>query len=815
MPKILILLLFGFSSVSLISQNLEGVRICIDPGHGGYEGDDRQIFLPYGIVYWESEGDLATAFHLKELLESLGATVKLTRSENTNESDISLSQRAAIANTFGADFFHSIHTNGGGGHYSLVLYKEVDGLPAFPQAREMGDIMAPNLEYLMKTTAHYNRGDYSFLGFNLGVLNYANMPSTLSESSFHDVPEEGLRLKNSEYLKNYAWAIARSFLSYFNAGEFTTSRVGGVIRDFTSDEVVNEVRVDGLPGNATYTGDQNYNGFYALGDLAPGDYELVLSKEGYLNDTTTISLGANEYLDLDLTIQYYNNGFPNVDFYISGLPAGAGEVLGFHAEKSSDDGQITDFSWNFGDGSPPGTGIETSHIYTSDGSYDVVLTATDDSGNQSSITKQLRIETFPPGAPKLLSIIPSQHGIGLKISWQKSPESNLVSYLLYVSENEDFSDAWLLNQCDAGQYHFTIDSFGIPGKSYFFRLRSENIVHQLSEAGDTYALYVGTGVSGQQDVLIVNGFNRKASYPYSSHSFVNTYLTSIARLGDFHIASCSNAAVALNEVVLSDYDIVCWFLGDESTADESFSSTEQSRIRTYLEKGGKLFVTGSEVGWDLFEKGSMDDRSFYQQYLKADYLADGGPGRSPARGLANSGFDDRTLHFGVVYPEDFPDEVGEFGGSELILQYDTGAGAGIKFRGYFGESEQEAALVYIGFPLETVGDEEEIDGFLTDVIRFFNQLPPNVISPVRPHASCILYPVPAGEFVVLEGHFTEVYEIQISIIDASGQSFDFLSFRAVPGDNRWVIPVDHLPEGLYYMRLSTETFQQSLRFIIK
>ena len=39
------------------------------------------------------------------------------------------------------------------------------------------------------------------------------------------------------------------------------------------------------------------------------------------------------------------------------------------------------YSWNFGDGSSPGNGVTTSHIYNSNGIYTVILTVTDSNGN--------------------------------------------------------------------------------------------------------------------------------------------------------------------------------------------------------------------------------------------------------------------------------------------------------------------------------------------------------------------------------------------------------------------------------------------------
>ena len=804
---------FLLAGIPSLAQPLQGVRICIDAGHGGHEGDDRQIFLPNGIVYWESEGDLTTAFHLQELLESLGATVKLTRTDNSDDSDIPLSQRAAIANAFGADFFHSIHTNGGGGNYSLVLYKETNGAPAFPNALEMGSIMAPNLQDLMKTTANYVRGDYSFLGFNLGVLNYANMPSTLSESSFHDLPEEGLRLKNSEYLKNYAWAIAKSFLNYFEVDGFPTGRVGGVIRDITTGDVVNGVTVDCVPVGKSYTGDQNYNGFYAIGELDPGAYSLILSKDGYLNDTTAIGITANEYLDLDLTIQYFNNGFPNVDFYMTGLPAGAGEPIGFYANTSTDDGDIVHFAWDFGDGSPGTSGIQTSHSFSMDGNFEVTLTATDNDGNASSISKWVSIETRPPTTPRLLLISQNNNHKGLEIRWYKSPESNIQAYHIYASEDPDFSNPWLLTSTGPQMSHYSLDSFGLPGKSYYFRLTAENILFQESPPGDTYAMHLPADEEWVQNLLIVDGFNRNGSYSGASHSFVNTYLKALQPFNGFRVASCSNSAVAGDLLNLDDYAIVFWFLGDESTANETFSTNEQARVSAYLEQGGKLFVTGSEIGWDLYDKGSAADRNFYRKYLKAEYLADGGPGRSPATGLPDSGFETMILHFGQVYPEDYPDEIGAVDGAEPILEYLTGAGAGIKYRGYFDDGEIEGALVYIGFPLESVGDEQEIRLFIEKVILFFNALPSNQVDPEDFSRVFELYPTVIDKSLTIYTDLTQKTDLQLQVLNSYGLSFVMESFPVLAGRNQLSIPAAHWPSGVYFLVIRSAGFNHTLRFV--
>ena len=68
-----------------------------------------------------------------------------------------------------------------------------------------------------------------------------------------------------------------------------------------------------------------------------------------------------------------------------------------------------------------------------------------------------------------------------------------------------------------------------------------------------------------------------------------------------------------------------WANGQESTTDESFSATEQSRIATFRNGGGHLMVSGSEIGWDLDRDTgpTAADRSFYNTHLKADFGGNG------------------------------------------------------------------------------------------------------------------------------------------------------------------------------------------------
>jgi PKD repeat protein len=71
--------------------------------------------------------------------------------------------------------------------------------------------------------------------------------------------------------------------------------------------------------------------------------------------------------------------------------AAVSQTVQFDGSGSSDDGQVVDYAWVFGDGSA-GQGITTTHAYTQTGVYTVTLTVTDDEGLSGTVTHTIQIE---------------------------------------------------------------------------------------------------------------------------------------------------------------------------------------------------------------------------------------------------------------------------------------------------------------------------------------------------------------------------------------------------------------------------------------
>jgi hypothetical protein len=282
-----------------------------------------------------------------------------------------------------------------------------------------------------------------------------------------------------------------------------------------------------------------------------------------------------------------------------------------------------------------------------------------------------------------------------------------------------------------------------PALPYYFKVVA---VNAGGESKGSEVLAVAAN-GGARRVLIVNGFDRlertqNFRYPYAytgdglvdrtwsrySNSFDYTVqmATAIhANAPDIQVNSASNEAVVNGSVNLDNYDAVMWILGEESTSTDTFNPTEQAKVTAYLAQGGKLFVSGSEIGWDLDAQGG--GASFFNNTLKADYVADDAATYSVnANSSPGSIFTGLSFSFSSgaafssltsqTYNVDAPDRISPQGGAAAALNYSSGAGAaGIQYTDVGSGSQ----IVLLAFPFETITTPANRVAVMERVIGYF------------------------------------------------------------------------------------------------
>ena len=183
------------------AKPLTGVSIILDAGHGGNDPGA----LAVGGIKGPDEKDvnLAMAQAVKNCLEKLGATVTLTRSDDTY---LTLQQRRDITNTVKPDLFISLH------HNSLVYTVDASKAYGFEsyyftdQSKYVAEIMT---DRIASSAERNNRGYY--YGYYY-VLRNSIAPCVLNEYGFINNPYEYANLHTNKDIYKAAIGTALAVL---------------------------------------------------------------------------------------------------------------------------------------------------------------------------------------------------------------------------------------------------------------------------------------------------------------------------------------------------------------------------------------------------------------------------------------------------------------------------------------------------------------------------------------------------------------------------------------------------------------------------
>ncbi|MBN2570951.1 MAG: family 10 glycosylhydrolase, partial [Ignavibacteriales bacterium] len=377
---------------------------------------------------------------------------------------------------------------------------------------------------------------------------------------------------------------------------------------------------------------------------------------------------------------------------------------------------------------------------------------------------------------------------------------------------------------DSTDSHNMIVSGLTENTIYYFKL---SVWNYRGESPITQDVYAGIPSTTNNSVLVVDGFDRGTN---TRHDYVRLCAVPIRDRG-YAFSHCLNETVIDGLINLNSYDIVIWILGDESTANETFSSTEETLVANFLKEGGKLFVSGSEIGWDLYEEGGTNDRLFYNTLLKANYVADAPMGLDGIYytveaisgglfdGLTEFSFDNGS--HGTINV-DWPDAISKNGGSVNVLKYKnvdiSNGGAGIVFQGMFPSGTQPGALVHFGFPFETIYPEARrievmskvFDVFegLLDVEKINNEIPTQYILQQN-------FPNPFNPTTKITFSIPEVSNVKLTIYDILGQEISVLVNEQLnAGNYTFDFDARNLATGIYIYEIKANDFVSRMKMML-
>lgn len=357
---------------------------------------------------------------------------------------------------------------------------------------------------------------------------------------------------------------------------------------------------------------------------------------------------------------------------------------------------------------------------------------------------------------------------------------------------------------------------------YFFRIKS------YSTNGFSLFSEVLGGIPSliQPKVLIVNGFDRPSTG--NTFNFIRQHGKAFKDNG-YSFSSAANDAVLQGLILLNNYSIVDYILGEESTADETFNTAEQELIKNYLRNGGKLFVSGAEIAWDLDNRGTPSDKEFIHNFLKCSYVYDAPNNQAGVfyqaesvsgsifNGIGNINFDNGTQG---TYNVRYPDVINGINGGINCLRYSnvTNQFAAVFFEGNFPGGTFPGKVVTVGFPFETIYPESKRNIFLNKVLNYFDgtvgiqneysnnelsfQLFQNYPNPFNP-VTTILFSLPNEEFIKLE------------LFNSLGQKVNTLfEGFSPPGIVAIDVNAANLSSGIYYYRIQAGEYISTRKMML-
>ncbi|MCD6223088.1 MAG: VCBS repeat-containing protein, partial [Thermoplasmata archaeon] len=147
---------------------------------------------------------------------------------------------------------------------------------------------------------------------------------------------------------------------------------------------------------------------------------------------------------------------------------------------------------------------------------------------------------------------------------------------------------------------------------------------------------------------------------------------------------------------MAKYTAVVWFTGDDYTS--TLTTEDENALSTYLDNGGRLFITGQDIGYDIHDDG------FYSNYLHAEWLVDDTEIYT-LNGIAGGPIGDNLTI--VITSGDgadnqyWPDGINPIGGATPVFQYaNSSYYGGIKYEGTY-------KVVYFAFGFEAINSMDD------------------------------------------------------------------------------------------------------------
>jgi hypothetical protein len=311
-----------------------------------------------------------------------------------------------------------------------------------------------------------------------------------------------------------------------------------------------------------------------------------------------------------------------------------------------------------------------------------------------------------------------------------------------------------------------------------------------------------------------------------SNNVEGYYTEAMSTLGIAYDVWDHNNLKSPNAAMLERYPIVIWLC---EWAFPALNGGDRNAISTFLDDGGKLFLSGQDIGWDLadpsgteFLSSSGNSKIFYENYLKSYFIADdagistliGVQSDSIAKGMSITRFQP-----GRDASNQYPDVVRPINGSTASFLYSGGsykdsAGA-VTYNGTY-------QLVYFSFGgFESITDSSSRLTILYNILKFFGKEPIMSIKATQtltvPFQFTLSqnYPNPFNPSTVIDYAIPHDGHVFLSVYDMLGRKVsDVVNETKHAGTYHVSFDGSQLASGIYFYKLTSGTYTEIKKMLL-
>lgn len=335
--------------------------------------------------------------------------------------------------------------------------------------------------------------------------------------------------------------------------------------------------------------------------------------------------------------------------------------------------------------------------------------------------------------------------------------------------------------------------------------------------GDVAVKFSSSSGGEEQEIgfrVITNDVDINLVDDDGGENFEDYFTAALSSIGKtYGVWDVGMAGFDLANLATDKAPVIVWSCG---WSFPSLTPNDRNLLKFYLNQGGKLFLTGQDIGWDLCdgdsENSTADAKQFYNDYLHADYVSDDA-NNTDISGVAGDPITD-GMSFAIAGGDgadnqEYPSIIDPFDASaNTILEYSTGSGAAVR------AEDDPYKVVYLAFGYEAIDNAADREDLLDKALIWLGPASPITAVEEKENPSSMML-VETGplmrEVLVVSYNMPEPHG-RLAIYDALGRRVAEQAVSVSQGTLR--VDVSAFPSGCYFARLCSGEASSCARFVV-